>query len=349
MTRSSKRKEDDVSRVLSVSAPLPKRTKKTKVDPEGQAPPAAIPESHAVSVPEARAVVAVTDATQPLIPKEYASKAAVVTNTYPHAEFNHFFFQLMAFKAEHSNYNVPKDTHPELHTWLQNLKRDYKHYVGNETTSPLTEEQAFVLESLHVPVTSRGDEHWNRFFGLLQQYREEHGHVLVPRLCEVPGLGDWVTDQRRQHKAWKQGQSSQLTKDRREKLESIGFTWQVRNRPEWELRYHELLQYKQIHGDCKVPQHYKENKALGKWVAKQREQFKLMRKGQHSFLTPYRLEKLNEAAFVWQVRTAMDTDDMSNPLTGEAAMLSSPTILTDTQDAIAAMSMPPNTKNENEV
>lgn len=66
------------------------------------------------------------------------------------------------------------------------------------------------------------------------------------------------------------------------------------------------MQYKEEHGDCKVPQHYKQNKALGKWVAKQREQHKLLRKGQHSFLTPYRLEKLNSVGFVWSVRSSID-------------------------------------------
>ena len=55
-----------------------------------------------------------------------------------------------------------------------------------------------------------------------------------------------------------------------------------------------------------MPQHYKENKALGKWVAKQREQHKLLKKGQHSFLTPYRLEKLNNVGFVWSVRASLD-------------------------------------------
>jgi len=126
----------------------------------------------------------------------------------------------------------------------------------------------------------------------------------VPRICETPGLGDWVTDQRRQHKAWKAGKASQLTTERRTKLEELGFAWQVRNRPEWDQRYQELLDYKDKHGDCKVPQHYRENKALGKWVAKQREQYKLKQKGQHSFLTPDREEKLDRAGFLWSVRAA---------------------------------------------
>jgi Helicase associated domain len=75
------------------------------------------------------------------------------------------------------------------------------------------------------------------------------------------------------------------------------------------MRFQQLLEYRDKHGDCKVPQHYKENKALGKWTAKQREQYKLYKKGQHSFLTPYRLEKLNQIGFVWQVRSGNDGEE----------------------------------------
>lgn len=154
---------------------------------------------------------------------------------------------------------------------------------------------------------------------LLEDYKKTHGHILVPRLCEVPGLGDWVTDQRRQYKAMKQGQSTQLTKERKAKLESLGFIWQVRNRPEWDHRYSELLEYREKNGDCKVPQHYKENKALGKWVAKQREQFKLLKQGKHSFLTEDRLEKLNTVGFVWQVRSGIDSDILADVAESAAA------------------------------
>ena len=225
------------------------------------------------------------------------------------ATFNDYFFDLLAYKAETNNFHVTKEENASLHAWLQNVKKEYKLFLQDPNTSTLTAAQRKVLEHLHVPLTSRGDDHWNRFFALLKSYGDRHGHVLVPRLCETPGLGDWVTDQRRQYKTWKQGQSTPLTRERREKLEALGFAWQVRNRPEWEHRFQELIHYKQVNGDCKVPQHYKENKALGKWVAKQREQFKLLKKDQHSFLTPYRLEKLNQIGFVWQVRTALDMED----------------------------------------
>jgi hypothetical protein len=151
------------------------------------------------------------------------------------ADFDHFLFQLLASRAENglSNFTVHKDEYPLLYAWLQFLKKEYKAFTTSGDVSQLNAQQVAVLESLHVPLTSRGDDHWNRFYDLLVAYKARHGHVLVPRLCEVPGLGDWVTDQRRQYKAKQQGQATQLTDPRQEKLDAIDFVWHVRNRPEW--------------------------------------------------------------------------------------------------------------------
>jgi Helicase associated domain len=151
------------------------------------------------------------------------------------ADFDHFLFQLLASRAENglSNFTVHKDEYPLLYAWLQFLKKEYKSFTTSGDVSQLNAQQVAVLESLHVPLTSRGDDHWNRFYDLLVAYKARHGHVLVPRLCEVPGLGDWVTDQRRQYKAKQQGQATQLTDPRQEKLDAIDFVWHVRNRPEW--------------------------------------------------------------------------------------------------------------------
>jgi hypothetical protein len=116
-------------------------------------------------------------------------------------DFDHLLFQLLLFKAETGNFHATKEEQPLLHSFLYYIKKEFKNYQNDATTSSLTAEQVKVLEYLHVPLTSRGDDHWLRFYDLLVKYRERHGHVLVPRLCEVPGLGDWTTDQRRQYKA----------------------------------------------------------------------------------------------------------------------------------------------------
>ena len=61
-----------------------------------------------------------------------------------------------------------------------------------------------------------------------------------------------------------QGKPTPLTKARKEALDSIGFQWRVRNRPEWATKFDELVEYKTKNGDTRVPQHYAENRALGK-------------------------------------------------------------------------------------
>ena len=51
-----------------------------------------------------------------------------------------------------------------------------------------------------------------------------------------------------------------------------------------------------------MPQHYILNRSLGKWVAKQREQFRFHQEGKHSFLTEERIDLLKSVGFVWQIK-----------------------------------------------
>lgn len=90
------------------------------------------------------------------------------TPTDPTA-FNDYLFALIAHKAENNNFHVSREENPSLHVWMQHLKREYKNYLSEEVGSTLTPVQVMVLESLHVPLTSRGDDHWNRFYQLLLQ------------------------------------------------------------------------------------------------------------------------------------------------------------------------------------
>ena len=73
----------------------------------------------------------------------------------------------------------------------------------------------------------------------------------------------------------------------------------------WHRHYANLLQYKEEHGNCLVPQNYSENKKLGLWVMQQRRQYSLMQQGKKSSLSgnrgEYRLRLLEEAGFVWRL------------------------------------------------
>jgi Helicase associated domain len=83
--------------------------------------------------------------------------------------------------------------------------------------------------------------------------QESHGHVMVPRQCEYPGLGDWVTSQRQQYQEYVLGKPTPLSRQRKEMLDALGFQWRVRNRPEWATKYAELVQYKETIGDTVCP------------------------------------------------------------------------------------------------
>lgn len=68
---------------------------------------------------------------------------------------------------------------------------------------------------------------------------------------------------------------------------------------QWKERFHELLEYRKIHGHCSVPYKYPKNPLLAGWVKRQRYQYSLMKKGKKSFITDKRIKILNDIGFVW--------------------------------------------------
>ena len=73
---------------------------------------------------------------------------------------------------------------------------------------------------------------WDTKFNELVAYKDMHGGSCnVPfRYAENPQLGNWVSTQRKQYKKFQQDPStSQMTQERIERLESIGFEWNGRS------------------------------------------------------------------------------------------------------------------------
>ena len=69
----------------------------------------------------------------------------------------------------------------------------------------------------------------------------------------------------------------------------------------WEDRRQELIKYRDTVGDTNVPQHYEENKQLGRWVATQRHMYSLLKQQlKPSTMTPKRIQSLNEIGFLWE-------------------------------------------------
>lgn len=111
------------------------------------------------------------------------------------AEWNRMFFELMLYKANNGNINVKSSDseNSELHKWVLHQRKQYKLFQNDADSSSLTPDRIKVLESVRFAFTTRGEDHWNRNFEKLKEFRKVHGHVLVPRLSEEAGLGDWVS------------------------------------------------------------------------------------------------------------------------------------------------------------
>jgi len=96
---------------------------------------------------------------------------------------------------------------------------------------------------------------WDRRFKELQAFKAEHGHCNVPRTY-LPNtqLGTWINTQRKQYRILQLGESSQMTPARTAKLEELGFVWCLCEKQDWDVRFQELVEYKQKFGNCLVPQ-----------------------------------------------------------------------------------------------
>ena len=142
------------------------------------------------------------------------------------------------------------------------------------------------------------DERWNTMFERLKEYKQQHGDCLVPsRYSEDPKLGIWVQGQRRAPPSI----DDKKTKERRDKLDSIGFVWSTRppfksskNDKKWNDMFERLKAYRQQHGDCLVPRHYADDPELGFWVSNQRQYRVRLDSSQQG--------RLESIGFVWMPR-----------------------------------------------
>ncbi len=171
--------------------------------------------------------------------------------------------RLKVFKEQFGHCNVPR-SHQEksLFNWVWTQRQRRK-------KGQLTEKQINVLENLGIHWDR--DEMWAEKFEELQKFIMAHGH------CEVAfvngkddELADWIISQRNKNK------KGQLRADRKAILDATsGFTWDtVTFNLKWQEMYNRLKKYHAVHGDTRVPQHWKEDPKLAGWVLSQRTRLK---------------------------------------------------------------------------
>lgn len=150
-----------------------------------------------------------------------------------------------------------------------------------------------------VPPSHFDELWWQRYMELIR-FKEDNGHCNVPqRYLPNKALGKWVHKQRQEFKKIRSKEPSTLNIQRFEALRKIGFQCTTSNRAEalWHKRFNELVEYQKENGHCNVPQKYSSNVSLGKWVHRQRHEFKKIRDGEPSFLTKHRIDALEKIGF----------------------------------------------------
>jgi hypothetical protein len=74
---------------------------------------------------------------------------------------------------------------------------------------------------------------------------------------------------------------------------------------QWKERFQDLIDFHEKHGHFLVPNTYPENQHLAQWVKRQRYQYKLKKRKQHSTITDERQATLQQMGFVWDSHKAL--------------------------------------------
>jgi hypothetical protein len=184
--------------------------------------------------------------------------------------------KLSEFKSDNGHCNVAASCSrdPELGKWVCNQRERHRKGLLSKKRVQSLKELGFQFD--------RHNARWESRYCELFEFKENHGHCNVPDSWpENLRLARWVMTQRQMYR------KGQLTQNRIQRLETIGFVW-CRQKHAWNEMYQRLVRYKEILGNCNVPSGWEDDPQLGSWVFKQRYRRK---KG---LLNEERIRKLDE-------------------------------------------------------
>ena len=212
--------------------------------------------------------------------KEIAARAgsSITATKKKRMSWDERHMQLQLYKVEHGDCLVPRNyKNRQLARWVDRQRHEYSKYKRN-LPSAMTKKRIAELEAVDF-VWDAYKFAWKSNVMEMIVYREIYGDCLVPTVFPPrPTLGTWVHKQRTEYEKFRKQQPSQMTQARIERLEAEEFVWQV-NTP-WDYRYHELLEYRKTHDNCRVPTRFAANPQLGEWVTTQRKEYRRLKNGE---------------------------------------------------------------------
>ncbi len=188
--------------------------------------------------------------------------------------------ELLAYKFEHGDVNVPQRWQTGLGVWLHQ-QRKYKN-VGL-----LTEERMQRLNKIGI-AWRPFDAAWEEKFAALANYKLAYGDFNVPKgWSQSPNLSSWLIAQRMKYR------QGSLSAERIKRLDEIGFEWDFFAN-QWDERFDELLAYKKKYGNCNVSSQDIHHTQLFTWCSGQRYAYVNNR------LSTESIERLEKIGFVWR-------------------------------------------------
>jgi len=203
-------------------------------------------------------------------------------------QFEKGFQETLLYKNSTGNPNAPASYKTDedylLGTWQSNQRRLYKKGILSPERIERLEKISFTWEIL--------EEQFEKGFQQTFLYKERTGDPNAPdRLKTDEGfrLGTWQSHQRGNYR------KGNLSSERIERLEEIGFKWEILEE-QFEKGFQQTLLYKESTGDANATGTYKTDDGylLGIWQRNQRGNYK------SGNLSSDRIEQLEKIGFIWE-------------------------------------------------
>ena len=209
-------------------------------------------------------------------------------------DWNEKFAKARAYYTKHGHLltikiNLSKEDE-NLLSWLREQRYRYK-------KGELSEEKIKKLESIGMIWQQEKEISWDGMHNLAKEYFKKHGNLDIPQNYVTPNnerLGFWLENQHQLYKF------NKLSKEKQEKLESIGIAWQEKICSNWDEMYELAKNYYLKYGDLKIARNYitKNGENLDKWIMSNRHAYL------SGNLSPERIQKLEAIGMIWHVKTA---------------------------------------------
>jgi len=213
-----------------------------------------------------------------------------------------YYNQLQDYYHKHGHTLVPC-SNKILCDWTNSQRQQYRIFEEDPSESDLSEEQFKLLRNVGLSGDLREGK-WFLRFGELLDFKEKHGHCVVPaKYACNPQLSNWCAVQRRHYRFLEQGKKSQLTSERVQILEDAGFEWVVsaqrrvecKIKKTWEESYSECFQHYQAFA-C-LDGIFNADVDLDHWCQDQLVQYQRFIAGQPSSLSMHQKEQLDNLGF----------------------------------------------------